>query len=195
MLQPYPTVTPPRTLMGCRQGYRQAMPRSLRNAARCPAVTAKRPVLVLVLAEMAERPIHDPSESGCQEPFEERTVALEGVAEVVGGDVVTAIPMALQPSPLIREGAGQMLHELGDQGVGLLDSPPGRVDKAGLDVGPAGPEPLGGLAGQQRAGRGRGPPGAVVGAGLRFLASEVVGAGLRFLANELVVAAVAPLDV
>ena len=43
-----------------------------------------------------------------------------------------------------------MLHEFGDQGVGLLDRPPWGVDEAGLDVGPAGPEPLGVLGGQQR---------------------------------------------
>src|SRR5512132_2176768 len=33
--------------------------------------------------------------SGCQESFEERSVALEGVAQVVGGDVVAAVPLAL----------------------------------------------------------------------------------------------------
>jgi hypothetical protein len=87
--------------------------------------------------------------SGSQESFEERTVALEGVSEVVGGDVVTSVPVALQPSPLIGEGPGQVLHQLGHQGVGLLDRPPWGVDEPGLDVGPAGPESLGILGGQQ----------------------------------------------
>jgi hypothetical protein len=78
--------------------------------------------------------------SGCQEPFEERTVALEGGSEIIGGDVVAPVPLVLQPAPLIGEGAGEVLHELGDQPVGPLDRLPWRVDKAGLDVGPASPE-------------------------------------------------------
>jgi hypothetical protein len=59
-----------------------------------------------------------------------------------------------------------VLHELGDQRVGLLDRLTWRVDEAGLDVGPAGPEPLGILGGQQRAGGGCGG-GAMVGGRLR----------------------------
>jgi hypothetical protein len=31
--------------------------------------------------------------------------------------------MAFQPSPLIGEGPGQVLHERSDEGVGLLDLP------------------------------------------------------------------------
>ena len=71
---------------------------------------------------------------------------------MVGGDVVTLVPLALQLAPLVGEGAGQMLHELGDQGVGLLHGLSGRVDKAGLNIGPAGPEALSVLGGQQRTG-------------------------------------------
>src|SRR5919108_6026638 len=84
----------------------------------CPrqALTSRNGVPPGTLADRSEA-------SGSEEPLEEGTVALEGVAKVVGGDVVTPVPVALQPSPLIGEGPGQVLHELGDQGVGLLDGP------------------------------------------------------------------------
>jgi hypothetical protein len=107
-----------------------------------------------------------------------------------------------------------VLHELGDQGVGLFDRPPGCIDKARLDVGPAGPEPLGLPGSHQWTGRGRGAPGAVVGGGLRggfvdrrgrqLLVRPPIldhGGAVRpliggeVLPTELVVREVAPLDV
>lgn len=91
---------------------------------------------------------------GCQESLKERPVALEGGAKVVGGDLVAPIPVALQPPTLISKGSGQVLHDLGDQLIGLLDRLAWRVHEPGLDIGPTGPKALGVVGGQQGAGRG-----------------------------------------
>src|SRR6185437_1238387 len=76
--------------------------------------------------------------SGREQPLEERAVALEGGAQVVGVDVLAAIPLTLQLEALVRERLRQVLHELGGQAVGLLDRAPRLVHEPGLHVRPAG---------------------------------------------------------
>lgn len=74
--------------------------------------------------------------SGCQEPFEERAIPLERGAKIVGLYVISAVPLAFQVLPFVGEGLGEVLHELGDQGIGLLDGLTWGVDEGGLDVCP-----------------------------------------------------------
>ena len=61
------------------------------------------------------------SGSGGEESLEEQTVTLEGGAQVLGGDVVSLVPLALQPAALVGKGFGQVLHEFGHEPVGLGD--------------------------------------------------------------------------
>src|SRR5512133_4216338 len=82
------------------------------------------------------------SGSGGEESPEEQAVPLEGGAQVLGGDVVSLVPLALQPAALVGKRFGQVLHEFGHQPVGLRDRLTWRVDEAVLNVGPAGPEGL-----------------------------------------------------
>src|SRR5512132_356032 len=103
------------------------------------------------------------SGSGGEESLEEQAVTLEGGAQVLGGDVVSLVPLALQPAALVGKGFGQVLHELGHQPVGLRDRLTGCVDEAVLNVGPAGPEGLSVVGCQQVPGLGGGIGGAGIG--------------------------------
>jgi hypothetical protein len=107
------------------------------------------------------------SGSGGEESLEERTVTLEGGALVLGGDVGSLVPLALQPAALVGKRFGQVLHELGHERVGLLDRLTWRVDEAVLHVGPAGPEGLGVVGCQQMPGLRGGIGGAGIGGCLR----------------------------
>jgi hypothetical protein len=79
--------------------------------------------------------------------------------------------MTFQPSPLIGEGPGQVLHERSDQGVGLLDRPAVGVNKPGLMFGPATLEALGILSRPRHSYAGRRPR------PLSLLSAAVAGAG------------------
>src|SRR5690242_18361257 len=75
-----------------------------------------------------------------EEPVEERAVAAEGDAEVLGRDVVAARPLLLEALSLAREGVGEALHALGDERVGLLHGTARLVDEPRLDAVPAASE-------------------------------------------------------
>src|SRR4051794_18487472 len=69
-----------------------------------------------------------------QQPLEERAVALQGEAQVLGRHVLPATPLALEALALGREALGEALHDLRDELVGALDRLARAVDEACLDV-------------------------------------------------------------
>src|SRR5215208_6989280 len=115
-----------------------------------------------------------------QEPVEEGAVARQSDTEILRRDVVAALPLRLEPTSLVREASRQLLHQLGDERVGLGNRLAGLVDEARLDLLPAPREALALVLGQERtslSGRagGRGARGR---GRLRFdLLGPVVGAG------------------
>src|SRR4029453_12424045 len=79
--------------------------------------------------------------------------------------------MAFQPSPLIGEGPGQVLHERSDEGVGLLDLPLWASTNPVWMFGPATLEALGILSRPRHSYAGRRPR------PLSLLSAVVAGAG------------------
>src|SRR5262245_41895637 len=74
-----------------------------------------------------------------QELAEERAVAAQRNAQVLGADFVAATPLLFQSSPFGGERVHHPLDHLGHERVRVLDGPARLVDEAGLDgVPPAG---------------------------------------------------------
>jgi hypothetical protein len=70
---------------------------------------------------------------GPQQPVEERAVTLQGDAQVLGRDLVPAIPLLLELMAPVGEAFSKSLHQACDQGVGLFDRLARLIDEAGLD--------------------------------------------------------------
>src|SRR5215208_234294 len=85
-----------------------------------------------------------------QEPVEEGAVARQSDTEILRRDVVAALPLRLQPLSLVREAGRQLLHQLGNERVGLGDRFAGLVNEARLDFLPAPREALALVLGQER---------------------------------------------
>jgi hypothetical protein len=75
--------------------------------------------------------------------MEERTVALQGDAQVFGGDVVATIPLMFEIGALFREDLREALHGRGDQSIRLLNGFARLVDEAGLEFVPTDMKRLG----------------------------------------------------
>src|SRR3954447_25373919 len=78
-----------------------------------------------------------------QQAAEERAVALERDAQVLGRDVLAAAPLRLEALALLREALGEALHDGRHERVGVLDGAARLVDEADLDLLPAALEALG----------------------------------------------------
>src|SRR5690242_3655010 len=72
-----------------------------------------------------------------EQALEERTVTLQRNAEVLGGDVVAAIPLLLEFGAFLGKDFGKALHGGGDEAVGLFDGFARFVDESGLHFAPA----------------------------------------------------------
>jgi len=68
-----------------------------------------------------------------QQAPEEGAVALQRDPQILGRDVVAAVPLGLQAAAFLGEHLRQPLHGLGDELVGVLDGPAGFVDEPRLD--------------------------------------------------------------
>lgn len=72
-----------------------------------------------------------------QPVVEERTVVLQGLAQVFGGDDIALFPPALQRSTLVGKRAGDFLDHIRDKLIRLLDGRTGFIYKLALDIVPA----------------------------------------------------------
>src|SRR3954454_13458736 len=82
---------------------------------------------------------------GRQQSPEERAVALQRDAQILGGDILAAAPLRLEAIALLREALGEVLHHRGHERVRILDGAARLVDEPDLDLLPAGLELVGAL--------------------------------------------------
>src|ERR1035438_410801 len=85
-----------------------------------------------------------------EQPIKEGSVALERLAKILGGDVVALAPLIFQLGTLGGELLSDSLHNVGNEGVGLVVRMPGLVDEGGLDLGPASAEGVQLVVGKER---------------------------------------------
>ena len=71
-----------------------------------------------------------------------RPIAAQCKTEVLGRDIIAAIPLALEPRSFSREHFSQALHRYGDKIICLLYSLPRLVNKTHLERIPPGPKIL-----------------------------------------------------
>lgn len=64
-----------------------------------------------------------------QKPVEEGAIAFEALAEIFGGDIVSAVPLFFEFGALLCELLCDALDHGGDQGIGLLDCVARLVDE------------------------------------------------------------------
>src|SRR5436190_11322280 len=105
----------------------------------------------LWLEPIASRSREPPNEiSDRQQAIEERPIALERHAQVLGRDVAAAGPLALEIGPRSGERFRQALDGLGHQPIRFLDGVPRLVDELRLDLVPAVAKLITFLIGKQR---------------------------------------------
>src|SRR5437868_1595578 len=85
-----------------------------------------------------------------QQPVAERSVAPEGDPQILGRDVIAALPFPLELGSLVGEDLGQPLNGGRDQRVSVLHGLARLVHEAGLNMLPLGTEILRLIAGEER---------------------------------------------
>src|SRR4029078_10293799 len=81
-------------------------------------------------------------------------VLSQSLAQVFGGDIVSAIPLLLHRGTRVGEAFGEALDGLGDEILGMFHGGARLIDEAGLHLVPAGPQVGGEVGRQQRKGGG-----------------------------------------
>src|SRR5580704_6820350 len=100
------------------------------------------------ISKLESRPMEPPTIGLClrQQPGllyrekapEKRPIAAQREAEILGGDILTALPVGLEFRSFGRERFGQALRCHRDETIGLLDGSPRLVNKTHLDCIPSG---------------------------------------------------------
>ena len=85
-----------------------------------------------------------------EQALEKGAIALQGDAEILGGNVVAAIPLLLEFGTFLGENFGEALHGAGDQAVGLFDGFARFIDERSLNFAPAISQTLEFIVGEQR---------------------------------------------